>query len=597
MLIDRGLVVRDDGRWLATAPAAEVSVPESIESLIRARLDTLPREDRRLLQTASVVGRVFQRSAVAALEREDADLDRRLDEAVLRDLIIPERGLHSDPTYRFKHILVRDVAYAALPKARRAELHIGVADWLERWAGERRDEFVEIVAYHLEQAALLERELRGSVEAALEARAVEALMRSGTLALARDDLRVAERFGRRVLGLEPRDENQRLEAKWLVTDALLTEFQVDAAGQLGAELADEAAAHGRPDLRGRALLARATAEWLGPNAAGADVALRTLAEARRLLEQAGDLTYLFEAVFTIGFGAWADGRLDAAIAQWGQAVPIARSIPDAARQARVTLQIARCHALRGRLDLAIEHLDAGEELARRAGSRRMSLDAAGLRAYWVIAVRSLSEAVDALEALLPDIEEVGDLEARGMWHSRLADLHLMAGDLGRARAAAERALEISTASGHGGRIPEDEAVLAQILLDLGEIEEARPHADRALATAMEWDAHARASALAARGRVIAEQGQLDEAEPLLREAVSILEATEYRAQFHEVMTPLACFLLATGRSEEGEAWLARALESARRRGEIEPGEGSPLTSFIERAAAGARARAANTGAA
>ena len=208
MLIDKGAVVRSEDRWVASGSGSEVAVPESIEALIRARLDTLPTGDRAVLQTASVVGRIFQRSAVAAIADHE-ELDRHLEEAILRDLIVLERSPDPEPTYRFKHILVRDVAYATLPKARRADLHLGAADWLESWAGERVDEFIEILGYHLEQATLLRREVDGAVDDALVARTLAVLMRCSTLSLARHDLRVAEGFARRGLALEPSGSDGR----------------------------------------------------------------------------------------------------------------------------------------------------------------------------------------------------------------------------------------------------------------------------------------------------------------------------------------------------------------------------------------------------
>ena len=116
MLIERGAVIEQEGRWVAAESISEIEVPESIEALIRARLDALPRDERSVLQGASVIGRVFQRSAVASLV--DEPVDRQLEQAVLRDIVSEEPA--TDPSYRFKHIAIRDVAYATLPKVRRA---------------------------------------------------------------------------------------------------------------------------------------------------------------------------------------------------------------------------------------------------------------------------------------------------------------------------------------------------------------------------------------------------------------------------------------------------------------------------------------------
>jgi tetratricopeptide (TPR) repeat protein len=400
-----------------------------------------------------------------------------------------------------------------------------------------------------------------------------------------------EAFRERALALDPRSPAARVDAKWLLTEALINQNQIEAAGRLGGEVVADAAAIGRRDLQGRALLAVGIAQWIGPQAAGAEAALRTLGEARRLLKEVGDFAYLFEVVFETAFGDWADGRLNGAIAQWHEAAAIARSIPDAAREARATLMIARCHTLRGEADLAIEHLEVGDQLARRSGSRRALLEAAFLRAAWVTASRSPPEAIEALEGLLSAIEEVGDLALLESVVSHLAELRHLSGDLDAARQAVERALEISRIAEHGGRIPEVEATLANILLDMGRVDEAAGHAQRAVETAAEWDPHARATALAAQGRVLAQHGRLEEGERSLRDAVAIMSATEYRGQDYEVTTPLACFLLATGRTDEGERWLQHSVDSARRRAGSATGEHSPLVRHVLRAAEAARARA------
>ena len=204
MLIEEGVVERKGDHWVANRQAAAVRVPDSVEALIRARLDTLPSPERATLQAASVVGRVFQRSAVAAIApgTTSVPLQQHLEDAILRDLITEERA-PDEPTFRFRHILIRDVAYATLPKARRAELHRAVADWLRAWAGDRIEEFAEIEAWHLEQAVRLRRELEGGFDPAERDRAVAALQSSAQRAIDRDDARAARTFAERALALEP----------------------------------------------------------------------------------------------------------------------------------------------------------------------------------------------------------------------------------------------------------------------------------------------------------------------------------------------------------------------------------------------------------
>ena len=129
-----------------------MTVPPSIHALLSARLDQLPRAERAALERGAVEGQVFHRSAVQALAPEDPEIASRLLGLVRKELVRPERAqLVGDDAFRFRHILIRDAAYDALPKATRAELHERFARWLDE-RGADLVELDEIVGYHLEQA-------------------------------------------------------------------------------------------------------------------------------------------------------------------------------------------------------------------------------------------------------------------------------------------------------------------------------------------------------------------------------------------------------------------------------------------------------------
>jgi class 3 adenylate cyclase/tetratricopeptide (TPR) repeat protein len=171
MLIDDGLLERRDDRWVATGDLSELSVPPTIQALLAARLDRLTPEERTVIQRAAVAGKQFHVGAVAALLDAGSSIDVRgtLMSLVRRDLIGPDRsGLAGDDAYRFRHLLIRDTAYEATPKAVRAALHERFADWLVEVAGDRVEEQEEIVAYHLEQAYRLLEELGPLSNEALE---------------------------------------------------------------------------------------------------------------------------------------------------------------------------------------------------------------------------------------------------------------------------------------------------------------------------------------------------------------------------------------------------------------------------------------------
>ena len=104
-------------------------IPDTLQAMIAARIDRLPTNEKRLLQRASVIGRIFWEGAVARLAPELENIEPVLDDLLARDFLTRESRstISGEPSYRFKHVLIRDVAYSGLAKAARAELHQEVA--------------------------------------------------------------------------------------------------------------------------------------------------------------------------------------------------------------------------------------------------------------------------------------------------------------------------------------------------------------------------------------------------------------------------------------------------------------------------------------
>ena len=169
---------------------AAVDVPPTLKALLATRLDQLDDAERTVLQRGAVEGEIFHRGAVQALAPEEAHVTTRLANLVRRELIRPDRAqLAGDDGYRFRHLLIRDAAYDALPKAVRADLHARFADWLDQH-GQTLVELDEIVGYHLEQAARYKAEL-GRPDASVAERAASRLAASGRRAADRLDRRAA----------------------------------------------------------------------------------------------------------------------------------------------------------------------------------------------------------------------------------------------------------------------------------------------------------------------------------------------------------------------------------------------------------------------
>jgi predicted ATPase len=135
--------------------AGEMELPESLQALIAARLDTLGSDRKSLLQDAAVLGKVFWVGALAEIGgRDQGELELALHELARKELVRPARvsSMEGESEYSFWHVLVRDVAYGQIPRAERARRHGAAADWIERKAGQRVEDLAELLAYHYLQA-------------------------------------------------------------------------------------------------------------------------------------------------------------------------------------------------------------------------------------------------------------------------------------------------------------------------------------------------------------------------------------------------------------------------------------------------------------
>jgi class 3 adenylate cyclase/tetratricopeptide (TPR) repeat protein len=129
--------------------ASGTGLPVTVTAAIASRLDVLPPHLRSVLFSASVVGRSFWRNVVAAVSEEQA-VDEALDELERRDLVRREHSsrLEGDIEYRFRHALIRDVAYSTLPRAERADRHADVARYIEAQVGADTEAVAWILAHH-----------------------------------------------------------------------------------------------------------------------------------------------------------------------------------------------------------------------------------------------------------------------------------------------------------------------------------------------------------------------------------------------------------------------------------------------------------------
>jgi class 3 adenylate cyclase len=281
------LFVEETVCMLAEGDDGRAPIPDTIQALIAARIDGLPPEAKVVLQRAAVIGRVFWRGAVAQLSGEIGDVNEVLDALLLRDFVHRETrsSISGEQAFRFKHILIREIAYSGLTKSDRAELHAAFAAWLH---GRGVEELVEIRAHHLDRAAILLAELEGAPPQELAREAAAALEAAGVRAVAREANRSGRQLLQRAVELEPTLERryQAARAAWRLDDIPAIALEME-------RVRADAQAAGDRRIEGRALIA------LGEVTAFRDSdnpGSRRLIEQGLALLEPGDLIGRFDAL-------------------------------------------------------------------------------------------------------------------------------------------------------------------------------------------------------------------------------------------------------------------------------------------------------------
>src|SRR3954451_1480313 len=574
MLIDDGRLVRDGDRWLAVDDLSELAVPPTIQALLAARLDRLSSEERAVIQRAAIEGKQFHVGAVRTLFDDDGGSDLRgiLMGLVRRDLIAPDRSLlPGDDAFRFRHLLIRDAAYEAAPKALRAQLHERFASWLVDVAGDHVAEQEEIVAYHLERAYRLLEELGPLTEPAkaIGLRAADRYRACARRASERGDDSAAAALHRHAVDLLPADDPERPRALYDLAHSLLLAFEAPQALAAAADALSAATAARDESLEWMARLDRTQAELLvDPHARASENVEQEFTAALGAFERLGDERGLAESWLAMGELDWLSCSFDTAVER-----------------------IERC----------IEH-------ARAAGERRL-LQRALLKqqAAQMFGSTKPHEALRVIEAMLAEVGSEGDLGPTSLVHRSIyasyqgdferarrlsdealsfverignrfmmaalagfrGDVELLAGDPAAAERYGRRKNDMLLALGDDGHRSTSAARLARVLSDLDRLDEAESMATDAMTLAAGDDIASQGFGRVALAYVRSAQGRHDEAVVLAREAVETLRNAQAPEQRGQTWFALAHALLGAGRHAEATEAAETALSFFERKG-IQP---------------------------
>jgi predicted ATPase len=573
MLIDRGLLRHDQGRWVPTADLSRVTIPPTIQALLSARFEQLEWEEQAVIQRAAVAGKVFYLGAVRdLLEDIHLALVAHLTTLVRKDLVRPVRSdLGDEEAFRFRHILIRDTAYEAIPMAPRAELHERFADWLERKTGNRAKEYEEIVAYHLEMAFRY-RDALGLVDEhsrRLARRAAERLIRGGQRAFVRGDIPAAAKLLRRARALLPEDDPARLDLSVKLGEALAKLESFQEAEAILSEVLARAVATGDQGLEAYARIERTFARISTGTAGSMLDALEEGQRAIALFGKLGDEQGLTRAWNLVADVYGNEGRELARQQAFERSLAYTRSTGDEREEAWASWGIlaAMAHGPTP-VEEVIRYGEAQLQWARARGHRWLEAGAL-IHLGQVQAMRGrFDEARELIAQSRAICEDLG-MEVLAAATSQFSGLlEQLAGDAPAAERELRRGYVALDVLGEKSYLSTVAAQLAHALYAQERYDEAEAFATASNLAAAQDDVTSQVLWRGAQAKVLAQRGAVVQSEQLARESVALADGTDNLNMRAGALLDLTEVLRLTGRTTEAVDHQNQAVRLYERKGNL-----------------------------
>ena len=549
-----------------TIEAAEL--PDTVQAVLAARLDSLEPFERRLVQQASVVGRTFPEGALAELARaEGRDLDRALISLQEKDILAPaaEGPLVGEREMAFKHVLIRDVAYGMLPKAVRSRKHFEVGAFIEERAGDRSDELVALLAEHYGRAATLGRE-SGVAPQELEAmrgRALRFLEEAGdaaALLYANREAAAHYRMARTICPQDGRAAGVRIGEK--LGDVSLRLGRVDEAIGVWSDCLEWH--RGQEDLERVADVHRKIGAALS-HKGERKAAIEHYQKGINLLKDGPpriELVRLYEEA------AWlylhtGDNML--AIYASEKALRLAERLEETRAASRAHGIFGRVFGRIGDTEKARQNLERAVELARGSDDSETILALSALGRQLEISEADVAGAQAVYEEALELAEQVGMLPAQVELHAWLAQLAAYSADWERVERSTEASATLAEREGLVGKLCLPYALRGLLRWREGRIGEATVlfHRAHELAEQVGWSEIA-FQALFGLSIALRDQGDLDGATAALDQAIEVCERAGLIAQSIQATGARAVILALAHRPQAAREAAALAAQMSER---------------------------------
>ncbi len=459
MVTEDGTLERRHGKW-KLARTLPTSLPDTVQAVILSRIDLLNDIQKRALQDAAVIGRVFWQGALARL---GGHLPSTVDELIERGLVREHDAsvIAEDRELIFSHGLTPEVAYRTIPRSRRAAAHAAVATWIEEKTQGRDEEFAELLAHHAAQAgddarlaryALLAGHRHRRVFAAEDAVAWydQALAAAGELAPGAASLLVGE------TALSRGDAREQL--------GQFGEARADY--ELALEVA-RATSGDRAWLEARALAAIVRVLHLEDRF---DDSRRLMPAALELARSAGQPDVEVQLLYTDGTTAFALNQLAEARELHTRALQVADEIGDIEGQALAHQGLAECDLYLGPFDEAHRHATLADTQLRRLGHRPMlhRNQHVWARILWMLGEFDEAAAIAGVSAA--GSSEFGNQRGQASALSVLALIALARGEMSLAEQSAAEGLSLAHAANNSHAEVAAHISRALVAIELGDDE-------------------------------------------------------------------------------------------------------------------------------
>lgn len=542
MLADDGILEPVDAGWALAGDLSRISIPPTIQALLSARLDRLDHDERGTLERASVVGRVFSWGSVAALSSAEARpwLAGQLQSLMRKELIEPDYSESvQEDSFRFTHILIRDAAYAGIPKAARAELHASLAQWMTDALGDRPGDIEEIIGYHFEQACqrLLELGPESDRTRALAAAAAHNLGTAGQRAFQRGDMPAADNLLTRATALLPRGAPERSSLLPQLAFALMETGDFDRLLAVAGETSEAAEKLDDEALRGNALILDLWIRLFTSPEGWAEAAEREAMPAIAGFERLGDDRLLAKGWSLVGLVHLLKAQFGPGQEAWERAADYAHRAGEH-RDELESLSWVPLMVWAGPTPTAEGLRRCDELLARASDDKKATSSVLIAKATFQAGIGNFDEArrlIEEARALLSEVSlavwVAGPLAQFAGW------VELMAGDAVAAERELRGGFERLSQIGEMSWLSTVAGLLGEALWLQGRDDEAAAMAEADREAAPPDDAYSQALVRTVLAKVRLRTGERVEASQLAREGVEIASTTDFpQLRWHALMT-------------------------------------------------------------